>query len=427
MHWNPELYDTVALYTADPTVDTSKVNDTLELRPVLQLRSGSADFYTGYYETSWSIGTPKFPGGWEKNSTEEKMTGERCLPFWIVGLRGGTPVDIRCLLINPTWMDDHKIALERLNLTSLFIPGTHNSGCFRSRTNKPGSRRDSTSRYLLTQDQDIWNQLVYGIRYLDFRVGIYPIRRSNGSHDLDDDSNFWINHDLIKVRPLVPALKDVRKFLEASKGEIIILDFHRFPVGFSGRHHRHHSLVKILQRELGEFAFPYQNEFPLLEDIWSSGKNLIISYGDDVTIGEYDWLWPPIKQMWGNKQTPPELFDYLDECMEGAKFNSSHPGLWAAMAQLTPSPFDLLFKPDFSLRDLTHQVSRSLTEWCERLWWEKANIVATDFFLENNIINLAIAANVKKAGYEFTCAEIEGSGLNGEGVDLAESGFILES
>ncbi|XP_039287956.1 PI-PLC X domain-containing protein 1-like [Nilaparvata lugens] len=336
MHWNPQLFDKVGLFTSDPSVDKTA-------RAVIMIRNTASDYDRGYYETSLSIGSPTFPAGWEKNSTEERVPGANCLPFWIVGWKAGLPLDIRCLMINPTWMNDH---------------------------------------------------------------------------------SFWINHDLIKVRPLVPMLKDIRKFLEAATSEIIILDFHRFPVGFSGRHHRHHSLVRILERELGEFAFPYQEEFPMLEEIWNLGRNLIISYGDDVTVEEYPWLWPPIKQMWGNKQTPLDLYTFLHECMVGAKFNSSHPGLWAAMAQLTPAPFDLLFQPDFSLRHLTHQVSRNLTQLCQESWWDKANIFATDFFLENNIVNVAIEANIKRAGFKLVCEKFEGSGMDSI-LDWEEEGFVI--
>lgn len=29
----------------------------------------------------------------------------------------------------------------------------------------------------MTQDRDIWSQLVHGIRYLDFRIGFYPTNK----------------------------------------------------------------------------------------------------------------------------------------------------------------------------------------------------------------------------------------------------------
>lgn len=107
------------------------------------------------------------------------------------------------------------------------IPGTHNSGCY-----KHGdlTRRDAFETYLLTQDRDVWSQLVHGIRYLDLRIGYYP-SIPNGTA-LDDESNdgisrFWINHDVIRITPLSAVIKDVRNFLDAARGEVVIMDFHR--------------------------------------------------------------------------------------------------------------------------------------------------------------------------------------------------------
>lgn len=49
---------------------------------------------------------------------------------------------------------------------SMFIPGTHNSGSF---IGAPSFLQN----YVLNQDRSVWTQLVFGIRYLDFRIGYY--------------------------------------------------------------------------------------------------------------------------------------------------------------------------------------------------------------------------------------------------------------
>lgn len=92
--------------------------------------------------------------------------------------------------------------------------------------------------------------------------------------------SFWINHDLIKVRPLVPVLRDIKQFLLKAKGEIVILDLHRFPVGFSGRHSRHTILVEMLQRELQDVLIRYEGSWPTLDKLWQQQKQLILVYGD---------------------------------------------------------------------------------------------------------------------------------------------------
>lgn len=71
-------------------------------------------------------------------------------------------------------------------------------------------------------------------------------------------------------------------------------------------------------------------------------------------------------------------------------------GVWSAMAQLTPGPLDLLLKPKGSLRQMAHLVNRNLTAWCRDQWWDRANVVAMDYFLGTDLINTAIAANILK-------------------------------
>lgn len=94
--------------------------------------------------------------------------------------------------------------------------------------------------------------------------------------------SFWINHDLIKVRPLVPVLEEIKRFIEKTKDEVILLDLHRFPAGFNGRPSRHDRLVELLEREFKEYAVPYSESLPTLGDIWRQQKRIIISYAHNI-------------------------------------------------------------------------------------------------------------------------------------------------
>lgn len=73
---------------------------------------------------------------------------------------------------------------------------------------------------VISQDEDIINQLVYGIRYLDLRVSSNPLL----------EERWWLNHGVVRVQPLHVILDDVKLFLRSTR-EIVILDFHGFPVG----------------------------------------------------------------------------------------------------------------------------------------------------------------------------------------------------
>jgi hypothetical protein len=55
-----------------------------------------------------------------------------------------------------------------------------------------------------------------------------------------------------------------------------------------------------------------------------------------------------------------------------------------------------MFNPAGSLHAMADAVNRNLTSWFHNQWWSRANIVATDFFLGNNLIDVAIAANLRK-------------------------------
>ena len=52
-------------------------------------------------------------------------------------------------------------------------------------------------RYSAQQAEDVWDQLLYGIRYLDLRV----------SYHANTAEKFWLNHDLVKMNPLYKTVQ----------------------------------------------------------------------------------------------------------------------------------------------------------------------------------------------------------------------------
>ncbi|XP_024085339.1 uncharacterized protein LOC106665292 [Cimex lectularius] len=382
INWESDAFDAIAVYRENPNVEPSD--------KIFQISTlGISD---GLVETNVTLGKPVFPNGWDMNSDSPPIPGDHCLPFWVVGFKQHKIITADCIKIRPTWMQDNRLVIRNLPITSLFIPGTHNSGCYK-RGSLFSQRRDTTGKYILTQDQSIWNQLVYGIRYLDFRIGYYPVKNATSE---TSDNCFWINHDLIKVRHMTPILRELKGFLAKAKDEIVILDLHRFPIGFNNRPQRHEQLVKYLERELKPIAIPFKSPSVTLDEIWEGEQRLIISYGEKEVQKKHNWLWPPIRQLWGNKQTVEKLYNFLDNIMTNDSVRIPSKGMWAAMAQLTPGPLDLLFNPKGSLREMAHLVNPSLSKWCRKKWWNMANIVTSDFFLETDIINTAIAANVQQ-------------------------------
>ncbi|XP_071453592.1 PI-PLC X domain-containing protein 1-like [Hetaerina americana] len=455
---NPEYIDSVALFTEYPRNKGAT--------PLLQVPTKQ---YPGYFRTNYTFGDTLLPGGWqlvddeedsgnadsEKKSSEEwesesgksaesknhnegkievrrenygekasqePINGDHCFPFWIAAYANKTIVYTDCLKIRPTWIWDHRSELGDMSLRSLLIPGTHNSGCYKRVTglSNQNSRRNSfSSRFLLTQDLDIYTQLVYGIRYLDIRVGYYP----------STPELFWVNHDVARLLPLQLVLEGVKQFLRRSP-DPILLDLHRFPVGFSDRrrgrrkqHSRaspaHRLLVELLWNELGEFT-PADASVPI-NTLWKSGRRLLISYADKASREEFPWLrgemnltngkasgrlWNKspsvtVTQEWGNVQNSSQLYDFLSKTIDKRKKLwgwSGNGELWSSMAELTPTPMDVVFsRPGTGLRQMAHDVNRNVTRWFRDLWWQDANIVATDFFRGANLIDVAVESNLRRS------------------------------
>ena len=82
----------------------------------------------------------------------------------------------------------------------------------------------------------------------------------------------------------------------------MILDFHRFPVGFSQNTQRnretHAQLVQLLLDKLGDFMVP-SSFAPMtsMNDLWAINRTLIIVYADDWTRSSHPFLWPSIPQV----------------------------------------------------------------------------------------------------------------------------------
>lgn len=64
------------------------------------------------------------------------------------------------------------------------------------------------------------------------------------------------------------------------------------------------------------------------------------------------------------------------------------------MAELTPQPLDLVFRTN-NLRQLADEVNKYVTKWIRDEWEDDVNIVATDYFLGNDLVNVAIDINTK--------------------------------
>uniref|UniRef100_A0A8D8VUC5 PI-PLC X domain-containing protein 1 n=1 Tax=Cacopsylla melanoneura TaxID=428564 RepID=A0A8D8VUC5_9HEMI len=391
LNWNTavtnETFDSVALYTVDPSV----YNDA---KPEVLIKI--VDYPDGFYQTNVSISTATFPAGWE-NKSEVSMpeSGEHCMPFWAGTLTNDVLQFLTCLKIRPTWMHDHRDVLGHLSLLSLLVPGTHNSACYKKID--LSNIADIITENTVTQDVDVWGQLVYGIRYISLQTSYYSSKKKRGPVD---EMNFYINNDMIKLRPLLPVLADIRKFLEISQHEIVFLDFHRFPVGMKSLTH-HKTLIDLIEKEFGDIAYPRPEYFlkvPTLDMVWKENKRLIIFYGEEARFSKVsDILWDSLHRFSGRKQTVTGLYHYIEDIMSRSEQITLTKGLWAIMAHLNPDPLAFFSHPELiSLRSIAENSNRNISDWFVRYWWKNTSIISTDFFLNTNVINMAVNTNIYK-------------------------------
>ncbi|XP_042897490.1 PI-PLC X domain-containing protein 3 isoform X2 [Parasteatoda tepidariorum] len=301
-----------------------------------------------------------------------------CLGYWVTYQNNkGQVLSSSCLRIQPFWMEENSDYLSHLKLSEIMIPGSHDSGSFYYH-----KESGPLTKYKYAQEENIFTQMVYGLRYFDLRVGHYKYC----------EDKYYINHNFLRTEHSVKSvLRQVLQFLRVTKKEIIILDFHNFPIGFNSEE-IHEKLIVMIIRFFGPFLIPTTDDYKnaTMSYLWEHNKRVLVSYDNPIREKYFqNLMWPSIERAWGNKQHPQDLKSYFEEVFE----KSAPEGLWASMAELTPNAKTIILHPETGLRYLADLINRNVTHWFRDHFWHKANIVATDYFLGNNIIDVSIRAN----------------------------------
>ncbi|KAG8258521.1 hypothetical protein J6590_029154 [Homalodisca vitripennis] len=229
------------------------------------------------------------------------------------------------------------------------------------------------------KEESVLSQLVNGVRYLDLRLGYHK-----------NDGGFFSHHGFAKLRHFQGVIDDLVVFLENSK-DIVIIDLHHFPVGFKSEEN-HKELVRYLEKELSEYmATPALGWRATLEDVWKTGKQLIVSYNNKAIVSKGTHkLWYPVSQRWGDVRTVEGLREYLRSVMRRQPLEA-----WAAMAELTPDKWAVLLDTQGGLRAMAARTNMQVTDWFRHDWALYCNIVAVDFVRSSGIINIAIDSNLR--------------------------------
>ena len=451
----------------------------------------------------------------------EQTSGEledECLGYCAAYFAGtGRLLASNCLRTRPNWMRDSFPLISARSLPTLMVPGTHNSGTYARRLDK--SVLQMINKYQLNQDDCVFDQLVFGARYLDLRVGYAKVKQRS--------ERLWIYHDIFRTEvSLEELLQQVRRFLELTSHELVIMDFHRFTVGFQDesaavQRERHVKLLELLFGQLGQWIIPsYLGQHAPIQEYVANGKRLLVGYAAraqlmrdhdhsglplkleakqteltlqasspasvrDIDAAKQDLdefvqpvessrerapnsgaplpeqqadrqvgsrifnklksvklisrsfskrsiaagqsrpsqnrttsskqaqkfslpmptaelqqlqgdplarvalLFAPVRHLWPNKDTLEGLAQYMNETTCRKYFGE----LRSMMVELTPTVFGAISDKYDGNRRLAQAANRPVTDWIRDRWLHCINIVASDFFLGNDLVSLAIQAN----------------------------------
>lgn len=244
-------------------------------------------------------------GWWKTNVAfnrdlfNQLTTHSSCYGYWVHMINAtGSVITRNCWQAHPRWMNDLKNEIKDVKMRNLFIPGTHDSGSY-----KTTFTENLLTKYAVTQDDDIRTQLMHGIRYLDLRVGHYR----------KFDHAFYIVHSVIKFQPLIEVLDAVKRFVDETN-EIVIIDFQEFPVGFHPNATAiHQKLVQFIYDNMKDHLIePFGTWDVTLNDVWEKRGNVIIGYDKPGIQFEYrEMLWQSVEHFWPNRADVPSLVRYL--------------------------------------------------------------------------------------------------------------------
>ncbi|KAH7646622.1 hypothetical protein HUG17_2160 [Dermatophagoides farinae] len=309
-----------------------------------------------------------------------------CIKYWIAYIQYNRRIVVKkCLRTRPRWMEHSMPFIGHRSILELALPGTHNAASYEISGKMNFPRLD---KYIYCQDESVWNQLIYGIRFLDLRLA-YDNEQKN------ERDRVWIAHGMVKVDILlVDVLEQVLAFLLSTHQEIIILDFHRFEDGLQESlpdiDERHSIIERLINDYLGSFLIPVDIGWnrPLRELI-AMNKRVYIGYARDHRNRQF--FHTNALHVWAGSDDPGILFRHLNDrsCR-----SPSTPYPVSLMGALTPKFFGLLRDKYDGLRSLAEQINHDLSVNVFDEWWQCMNVLCTDYFLGNNIIEYTIEANL---------------------------------
>ncbi|CAG2195074.1 unnamed protein product [Mytilus edulis] len=289
---------------------------------------------------------------------------------------------------------------EQTQMKDLVIPGSHDSASFDL---DPGSGRanDVTSyielaeekfeRWFKTQNLDFTEQLKIGVRYFDLRTIKHPVT-----------GNFHFVHGLFSHKTVEKYLKDIRRFLDKNKKEVVLLDFNHF---YNMRKYNHRSLCTIIEKSFNEMMLNrkkslYNNMTVskiTLSKLLELNARVIVLYGSANKCKDHEHIWSrdEVDILWpftANK------YSVVDNLIHEYKNLSRKDIIVVWPGILTPFEDDYYLermKSFSNLHEFVTPILEIMVKWIKSRPNIPFNIISADFVEEHDFIKTVIRANNK--------------------------------
>jgi hypothetical protein len=308
--------------------------------------------------------------------------------------------------MNPTtWIGDSLSIIGNLTLKNLTIPGTHDSGTYYSGdAPMPGADpllweilfkvAEETNQNVAviakyweqSQDRNIYDQMVGGMRYFDVRCG------------WNSSTKTWVSFHFLQGSPIRELLQNITTFLVTYPKEIVIVEMSHFD-GYPTNNDIT-QLKNMVLDILGPFLYftDYTFNFTLNKMI-SSGRRALVAMDsgfDNVTI----WSTSAIHNSYADTPNLSEMVAYNNKTVQAFMSGSHASQLFKISWTLTPNSTTIIdsvfpWKPQ-SLYQLAGVANKGLPSFWTSISknnWRMGNILIIDLFDFSQIMNVTWAMN----------------------------------
>ncbi|GIY18731.1 uncharacterized protein CEXT_274661 [Caerostris extrusa] len=365
MNWDnlPQRADIrLYLHDSDPSLPDST--------PLLTIRPNSSK---GYHRTSL-----QFP---EQVFSSSNLSSA-CLGYWITCRLDDREVASSCLRARPHWMHESRDTSETSPSWTSFFPGHTTPGATPPSTPKRTRSSRGTSTLRRRASGTSWCS-ASGTWTSEWRTSRRAGRRSSDSDHAQQLQDGRHRHGRGAAAEAVPRRhqRDSRHGLPQVR--------HRLPE----THRNHQTSPQRTDHPAGTRTGGLHDSRALhfgaaLQELWDADRRLYVGYADEGLEPEAPTSSRPSSTCGGRGPGGGPLG--VPE-RDGVRPAHATPHLRHGPAH--PTRAGALFNLYGGLRKMADQVNRQVTRWFSSDWNHCANIVATDFFLGNNIIELAIETN----------------------------------